>query len=344
MPLQYRIATTTFPGQSKQQESLLFGLSLRHTEQLRMPFPLPQPNDTVAELRNHAAEIRRRVNERLNELVPSEKEEPMQLHRAMRYSLLGSGKRIRPVITAMVAKNLGGQEALAIDPGCAIEMVHTASLILDDLPLMDDATVRRGQSANHIAFGEDTALLAAMALLNGGYATMAAASGLTHDLRLRLVSILCDAIGSNGLIGGQMLDLEDWPGRDAASLEQTNMLKTAALFVLGAEAGARIARVPEFQVAAVRGFARDIGLAFQVFDDLLDVSHTEAEAGKNVYQDEDKVTLVSLIGTDGARNWANQLLDSAVDQLKPLGSNHASLVELAQLFIPGGLAAVRDAH
>ena len=287
-------------------------------------------------MRFRADEIRERVNCRLEGLIPSEKTEPQQLHKAMRYSLMGSGKRIRPVVAVLVAENLGGQAEKAIDPGCAIEMVHTTSMILDDLPLMDDATLRRGQPANHIVFGEDKALLAAMALLNAGYATMASAPGLSRDLRLHLVSLLCEAVGSDGLIGGQMLDLEDFPGRDAGSLEQTNLLKTATLFVLGAETGARIAGVPEDHVRAVQGFARDLGLAFQMFDDLLDVCHTEAEVGKNVSQDEDKVTFVSLLGTDRARAWANDLL------LAPLGASGESLVELVQLLLPEGSTVLKS--
>jgi geranylgeranyl diphosphate synthase type II len=260
----------------------------------------------------------------------------------MRYSLLGSGKRIRPILTVMVATQLGSREESAIDPACAIEMVHTASLILDDLPLMDDARLRRGQPANHIVFGENTALLAAMALLSGAYNVMGSAPGLTSRLRLRLVLLLSDAIGSSGLIGGQMLDLEDWPGRDAGSLEKTNMLKTAVLFVAGAETGARIAGVPERDVEAVRDFARDLGLAFQVFDDLLDVSHTEVEAGKTVDQDAQKATLVSLMGADRARAWANRLLDSAVEDLAPLGSRRDPLVALAQSVIPGVSVAMKS--
>lgn len=293
----------------------------------------------LGDLELRAGKIRERVNRRLTELIPSERTEPQQLHKAIRYSLIGSGKRIRPVVTVVVATELGANEDLAIDPACAIEMVHTASLILDDLPLMDDATLRRGQPANHVVFGEDKALLAAMALLNGAYATIAGAPGLSPDLRLQLISLLCNAIGSDGLIGGQMLDLEDWPGRDAESLQQTNMLKTAALFVVGAETGARIADVSEEHVLAIRGYARDLGLAFQMFDDLLDVSKTEAEVGKNVSQDEDKVTLVSLLGSDQARAWANGHLDSAVENLAPLGGRGETLNELAHLFLPKGSAA-----
>jgi geranylgeranyl diphosphate synthase type II len=304
-----------------------------------MSFDCDSTGSVLGDIRSRANEIRKRINDRLAELIPPESAEPQQLHRAMRYGLLGSGKRIRPVVTVMVAAKLGGDESLAIDPACAIELVHTASLILDDLPLMDDATLRRGQPATHIVFGEGTALLAAMALLNCAYVTIASAPRLGPELRLRLVSMLCDAIGSDGLIGGQMLDLENWPGLDADSIEQTNMLKTAALFVLGAEAGARIAEVPEHEVRAVREFARNIGLAFQMFDDLLDVSHTEAEAGKNVAQDEGKVTLVSLLGTERAQSWANRLLQSAVDSLAPLGTRGDSIVELAQLFLPEGSAA-----
>jgi geranylgeranyl diphosphate synthase type II len=306
-----------------------------------MSYDGDQKGEVPDDVLSQAGEIRERVNRRLAELIPAETEEPQQLHKAMRYSLLGSGKRIRPVVTVMVATHLGGAENVAIDPACAIEMVHSASLILDDLPLMDDATLRRGQPANHIVYGEGTALLAAMALLNCAYATLASARGLDAALRLRLITMLCDSIGSDGLIGGQMLDLENWPGRDADSLEQTNMLKTAALFVLGAEAGARIAEVTTQEVQAVRNFARDLGLAFQMFDDLLDVSHTEAEAGKNVAQDEDKVTLVSLLGRERARSWANQLLESAVDNLAPLGSKGDVLVDLAQLLLPEGSAALK---
>jgi len=297
---------------------------------------------TLAEAKALAGEIRERVNRRLEELVPPEREEPQHLHKAMRYSLLGSGKRIRPVVTVAVAEELGGRGEFAIDPGCAIEMVHSASLILDDLPLMDDATLRRGQPANHVVFGEDAALLAGMALLNNAFATIASAPDLSPALRLRLVDSLTQSIGTDGLIGGQMLDLEDWPGRDAGALEQTNLRKTAALFVVCAEFGARIAEVPEDHVVAVQNFARNIGLAFQMFDDLLDVSHTEAEAGKNVAQDEDKVTLVSLLGPNEARAWAERLLDTAVEDLAPLGAKAESLVQLAQLLLPQGSNAVKS--
>jgi geranylgeranyl diphosphate synthase type II len=220
-------------------------------------------------------------------------------------------------------------------------MVHAASLIIDDLPLMDDATLRRGQPANHIVFGEDTALLAALALLNGAYAVIGSAPGLEANLRTRLVVLLSEAIGPAGLIGGQILDLEDWPGRDAGSLEQTNTLKTATLFVAAAETGAWIAGVSERDVAAVKGFARNLGLAYQVFDDLLDTSYTEVEAGKNVDQDEHKTTLVSLLGADSARAWAGRMLDSAFENLAPLGPRGDSLVELARLLIAGGSEAMK---
>ncbi len=304
--------------------------------------PFSDAANDPARLWRHAAEVRQRISDRLAELVPAETDEPQQLHRAMRHSLLSSGKRIRPTMAVLITAHLGGNEDAAIDPACAIEMVHTASLMLDDLPSMDDATLRRGQAANHVVFGESTALLAALALLTSAYGVVGSAKGLTSELRNRLVSLLSDAVGSNGLIGGQMLDLEDWPGRDAASLKKTNMLKTASLFVACAEAEALIAGVPECEVRAVRGFARDTGLAFQIFDDLLDVSHTETEAGKNVEQDDRKVTLVSLIGSERARAWANDLLDSAANSLTPLGSRGESLVGLVQLLIPGASAAMKS--
>ncbi len=277
--------------------------------------------------------IRAQVEERLATLVPAEVEPPQQLHKAIRYSLLAPGKRIRPLVAILAAEQLGGDPDLATDPACAIEMVHTASLILDDLPAMDDATLRRGRPANHIVFGESTALLAAMALLNHAFAVVTAAPGLADALRVQLVELLSRCIGSKGIIAGQEHDLRaDWKHSDHQRLERMHAQKTGALFVASAEAGARIAGIPDERLDAVRRFASNLGLAFQTLDDLLDCSSTETDAGKNVGMDTDKPTFVRFIGPERARVRAQSLIEAAVDALASLGARGEALAELAHNF------------
>jgi geranylgeranyl diphosphate synthase type II len=239
------------------------------------------------------------------------------------------------MVTILAATHFGGRAEDALDPACAIEMVHTASLILDDLPSMDDATVRRGQTANHVRFGEDTAQLAAMALLNQSFAALCRAERLSPDLRLKLVEVLTDAIGSVGLIAGQARDLsQDLTKATIAELEETNALKTATLFVAGAEVGARVAGVPEHCIDAVRRFARHLGLAFQVLDDILDASGTVSSAGKDVFQDVHKTTYVSAVGIDDARDLANRLIEASVTELEGLAMAGDPLTDLARSLHP----------
>ncbi len=286
---------------------------------------------TGATLDNLTQEIRHQVDARLASLIPADTEPPEQLHRAMRYSLLGPGKRVRPLVTMLATSHFGGRGQLALDPACAIEMVHTASLILDDLPSMDNATVRRGQPANHVAFGQDTAQLAAMALLNQSFAVMCRAPSLTPELRLQLVDVLTQAIGSVGLIAGQARDLDtDLRITTMRDLEQTNILKTATLFVAGAEIGARIAGVPETSVDAIRRFARNLGLAFQLLDDILDATSTKNATGKDVRQDIEKATIVSTMGLDSARHLANSFIDASVSELETLAVPSDPLADLAR--------------
>lgn len=286
-------------------------------------------------LEAQTAGIRRRIERRLSALVPERSHSGKALHEAMRYSLLGGGKRIRPLVTVLAAAHLGGRESLALDPACAVEMVHTASLILDDLPLMDDATLRRGKPTNHRAFGQDNALLAAVGLLNQAYAVIGRAPGLNATLRLELIDVLSEAIGDEGMIAGQAGDLTAHrESQDVASLQEINHQKTAALFVAGAEMGARIAGVATEEIAAVRSFARDVGLAFQIMDDLLDQSATELDVGKDTGQDCDRQTVVSLMGHHRALEMAEALLASAVQALAPLSPASDPLVELAFCLCP----------
>jgi geranylgeranyl diphosphate synthase type II len=299
----------------------------------------PRTDDTARsaapEPPDDAERMRAMIDRRLDELVPDESCHPGPLHRAMRYSLLAGGKRVRPLMTMIAATSFGADEGSALDPACAIEMVHTASLILDDLPCMDDATLRRGRAANHRVFGEDTAILAATALLNRAFGVVAECQRLEPSVRGDLVCTISEAVGSNGIIAGQYCDLRPEPSGagEVSRLLQMYGQKTGALFVASLEAGARIARVDESWIEAVRQFAAHLGLAFQIFDDLLDRLGDQAETGKDVGQDEDKSTFVSFMGSRRARAEASNRVRSATAALEPLGEAGRPLVDLAHRFM-----------
>ncbi len=250
----------------------------------------------------------------------------------MRYAALAPGKRIRPVLTVAVAQLLGRDDEATLDVAGAVELVHGCSLVLDDLPSMDDAALRRGRPTTHRRFGEATALLAAFALLVRAFGLLSEAS---RRLRLTryggedLIHCLASAIGAEGLVAGQALDLASRPGEvTLAGLELTHSKKTGALFVAAAELGAMAADARRRELEAVGRFAKNLGLAFQIQDDLLDAVATAEEAGKDVGQDREKATFVGLVGLDGARSLADELLSFAEESLAPFGRRAETLSAL----------------
>ena len=252
----------------------------------------------------------------------------------MVYALTSPGKRVRPVLTLMVAELFGQRSAPVLDLACSVEMVHACSLILDDLPSMDDASLRRGRPTVHRKFGEAVALLAALALLNRAYALVAEAA---HRLSLRrytpedMVHHMAAAIGSDGLIGGQALDLLSKPEEmNLDLLEYIHSHKTGALFMAAAELGAMAGEARRRDLEVVSRFAKNLGLAFQIADDLLDVLATPEVTGKDTGKDEKKVTFVRLLGIPGAQALANELLGFAVGSLEPLGRKADPLRELVR--------------
>jgi geranylgeranyl diphosphate synthase type II len=251
----------------------------------------------------------------------------------MAYALTGKGKRVRPVLTLAVAEIFGKSSAPVLDLACAVEMVHACSLVLDDLPAMDDAALRRGRPTVHRAFGEAVALLAALALLNRAYALAAASAqrlALARYTGEDLIHHLAAAIGSHGLIGGQALDLLSRPEEvDLDRLEYIHSHKTGALFMAAAELGAMAADARRRDLEVVSRYAKNLGLAFQISDDLLDVLATPEETGKDTGQDAAKVTFVKLLGVEGAQTLADELLGFAVASLEPLGRKADPLRELA---------------
>jgi farnesyl diphosphate synthase len=272
-------------------------------------------------------EYQRRVDAALTRAVPGEDVAPTDVHRAMRYTLLAPSKRVRATV-ALLAADLCGREARGMGVALAVELVHAASLILDDLPSMDNAPLRRGRPACHVAFGEATALLASFGLLSLAYERTAECY--EPALAARLTGLLAETVGSRGLIAGQADDLA--AEQDAISfdrLERIHRLKTGVLFGAAATGGALAADASAAQVAAVGAYAKNLGLAFQIVDDLLDVEGDSTVTGKMTRTDLKKTTFVSFSGTAGARLLARELCDTAQQALAPFGRAADRLRELA---------------
>jgi geranylgeranyl diphosphate synthase, type II len=279
-----------------------------------------RPRPRVA-LADRVDRLRASIEARLDELVPPASDPPRALHEAVRYALLAPGKRLRPVLTVLSAQHFGAREDAVLDVACAVEMVHTASLVLDDLPAMDNAEVRRRRATVHRAFGEDTAILAAVALLNQAFAVVSRSRQLDATLRMELVARLADAIGFGGLVAGQMRDLHDrGVATDPANLQEINHQKTGVLFVAAVEAGARAAGASGKALEAARTFATHLGLAFQIGDDLLDVTSSVHDAGKDVRKDAGRASVVSELGSAEARTRMHEHVATAVTSLSRVGS------------------------
>jgi len=251
------------------------------------------------------------------------------VERAMAYTALAPSKQVRAALVLLCAELCRGNTTRAVPAAAAIELVHAASLILDDLPSMDDAPLRRGRRANHLEFGEPVAILAAFGLLNLAYGSIAHAY--EPPLASNMSARIADAVGPSGLIGGQALDLEAANRPiDFETLERIHRGKTGALFVAAAVCGALTAGAAPEPIAALSAYAKNLGLAFQIVDDLLDVSGDPRETGKAVRADARKTTFVSFSGVDGARQLAAELCDTADRALMPFGAKADRLRELSR--------------
>ena len=249
--------------------------------------------------------------------------------RSMAYTVRAPSKRVRPVLTLLAAELCGGVPARAVPAAAVMELVHASSLILDDLPSMDDATLRRGRRANHLEFGEAIAILAAFGLLNLSYATLARAYDAVMSSRLS--TLLADAVGIDGLIGGQATDLLATDQQISfQTLERIHRGKTGALFSASATAGAILAGASTEAVGSLSAYAKNLGLAFQIIDDLLDVEGDPAATGKAIREDAKKTTFVSFSGVAGARQLALELCATADGALEPFGRRADRLRELSQ--------------
>jgi farnesyl diphosphate synthase len=272
------------------------------------------------------------VDAMLDRVLPKPHGLHARVQEAMRYATFAGGKRLRPFLVLNSARLFGVEVARAARAAAAIEVLHTYSLVHDDLPCMDDDDLRRGRPTTHIAFDEMTAVLAGDALLTVAFEILAHPE--THpsgDVRSALVLRLAEASGSDGMIGGQMIDMQAAQnafGADEIILLQR--LKTGQLFEFSCEAGAILGQAGQEDRDRLRAYARDMGLVFQITDDLLDVTSTAEKTGKAVGKDKDqgKATLVSIMGIDGARAEAEKLARRAAATLAPYGNAAPELCEL----------------
>lgn len=277
------------------------------------------------------------VEAALQKVMESENEPEHRLFDAMRYAALGSGKRLRPFLVLQGAGLFSVSRKSALRAAAAIELVHCYSLVHDDLPAMDDDDLRRGKPTVHKAFDEATAILAGDALLTLAFEVLAHPD--THsnsDVRCRLVAALARAAGAHGMVAGQMIDLSaEGHEMDIGEITRLQRLKTGALIGFACEAGAILGQASESQHEALRGYAHDLGLAFQIADDLLDVEGTEEEVGKAVGKDADlgKATFVSVMGPERARDQANMLVEQAAAHLAIFDEKADFLRKAAQYIV-----------
>ena len=279
------------------------------------------------------------VNKALDRLLPGENEFPQKLHKAMRYSVFAGGKRIRPVLVMASAETFGGLTDSIIDIACAVELIHTYSLIHDDLPAIDNDDMRRGMPTCHKVFGEALAILAGDALLASAFDVMANTHASTDEERLLLLKTIQEiarAAGSTGMVGGQVLDIES-EGKDVAFpvLEYIHIHKTGELILASIRAGAIMKNAGDKELEAMTRYGEAIGLAFQIADDILDVEGNKEDTGKNVGGDakKEKVTYPSILGIEESKKRARELTDIALASVEGFGKKAEPLKEIAKYIV-----------
>jgi geranylgeranyl diphosphate synthase, type II len=260
------------------------------------------------------------VDQALERFLPDAGELPASLHGAMRYSVFAGGKRVRPVLMLAACEAVGGELDSALPAACAMEMIHTYSLIHDDLPAMDDDDFRRGNPTNHKVYGEATAILAGDALLTEAFILLSAcAQGGDPAARIRVIHEIANASGSHGMVGGQVVDMEsEGKGEiDLATLSYIHTHKTGALIRASVRAGAILGGATEESLTALTRYGDAIGLAFQIADDILDVEGTTEELGKDAGSDQarGKATYPALVGLEASKARAHELVEMALDAL-----------------------------
>ncbi len=280
------------------------------------------------------------VDAALEQHLPREEERPRNLHKAMRYSIFAGGKRVRPILLLAACEAVGGAIDKAMPAACAMEMIHTYSLIHDDLPAMDDDDFRRGRPTNHKVFGEAIAILAGDGLLTEAFKLMANpafSAGVDPAARLAVISEIATCAGSYGMVGGQVVDMESegQPEMDLPTVQYIHTHKTGALIKASVVAGALLGGADQKQLAAIRRYGEAAGLAFQIADDILDIEGTTEEIGKDAGSDEarGKATYPAVMGLAAAKQEAKSMMDEALNALASFGTEAEPLREIARYIV-----------
>ncbi len=285
------------------------------------------------DLERYMEERKALVDGALDRILSPAAAAPPRLLEAMRYSVFAGGKRLRPVLCLAAAESLGADPAPFLPAACALELVHTYSLIHDDLPAMDDNDLRRGRPTSHKVFGEALAILAGDALLTLAFGVVAGLEAAPPSVRTALCAALAEGSGGAGMVGGQALDLAAKGGeRTAAELEEIHSRKTAALICAALSFGAILAGASEAQAGSLAGYGRALGMAFQVTDDILDATGSEEKMGKRAKRDAAarKATYPARYGIDGSRRIARGYVDGALAALRAFDDRAAPLREIAR--------------
>ncbi|PZO23073.1 MAG: farnesyl-diphosphate synthase [Leptolyngbya foveolarum] len=287
---------------------------------------------TAFDLKTYLVQQAQQVEAALDRSLPMRY--PEQIYEAMRYSLLAGGKRLRPILCLATCKMLGASESVAMPTACALEMVHTMSLIHDDLPAMDDDDYRRGKLTNHKVYGEDVAVLAGDGLLAYAFEYIATQTkGAAPEQILKVIAQLGKAVGADGLVGGQIVDLaSEGTLVNEETLTYIHMHKTAALLEVSVTSGAMLAGADAIAIEQLSRYAQRIGLAFQIVDDVLDITSTPETLGKSVGKDvaAQKATYPSLWGLEESQQRAEQLVVEAISALDGFGGSAEPLRAIAQ--------------
>ena len=272
------------------------------------------------------------VDAALDGFLPKARERPATIHAAMRYSVFSGGKRLRPLLCLAAAEACGGEAAAALAPACAVELMHTYSLVHDDLPAMDDDDLRRGRLTCHKVFGEGMAVLCGDALLTQAFIVLATTQPTKRYTSREFISELAETGGSRKLIGGQVMDLEgEGKSLTKRDLVRIHEAKTAALLTTSLRLGAMTANASPAKLQALTVFGHALGLAFQVIDDILDVTQSTEVLGKTAGKDQaaEKATYPAILGLAASRKEAARLTQAAMVALKPLGKKASRLQEIA---------------
>ncbi len=278
-------------------------------------------------------DVRALIDKELHVLIPEETVEPTKLHQAIRWSLFAGGKRFRPALVLAVGSSFGASENQLLRTACALEMIHTYSLIHDDLPAMDDDDLRRGRETCHKKFDEATAILAGDVLQSLAFQSVAEDENLSYQIRVRLISEITRSTGTpDGMVAGQVYDLEaESKPITNDELERIHRNKTGALIRVSARAGAIIANADETELSLISQYAENLGLLFQITDDLLDVTATAEDLGKTPGKDAraEKATYPSLYGFDNAKIMADEVYKATCIVLEALDRNTTVLKNIA---------------